>query len=140
MNIEQFQRAQLVAFAYQQAGSTGSINCMRAICFVMANRVKAGWDDGGWMDVIQNAEAFSAHEMSLNPVSLRSPAFQGLLREIDSIWYGDRVDDETSKVVGKCLFWSVLGWPVRDWFRDNIIRCPEGHPRKGQVGTIMLYE
>lgn len=140
VNMEQFQRAQLVAFAYQQAGSTGSINAMRAVCYVMANRVKAGWDDGGWIDVIQNAEAFSAHDMSSNPISLRSPALQGLLREIDDIWYGSNPDDETRKVVGKCLFWSILGWPVREWFAGNIVQCPDEHPRRGQVGTIILYE
>lgn len=139
MTLETFIRAQLAAFAYQQAGATGSIASMKAICYAMANRVKAGW--GGWADVIEAAPESAAHDDGPPaPISLRNPALQGLLREIEEIYAGS-AEDDTRQVVGECLFWQVLTRPdVRPWFRDNIVRDPENHPRRAHVGTIILYE
>lgn len=140
MTLEQFQRGQLAAYAFRQAGGTGSINCLKAICYVMANRVKAGWHGGGWLDAIRDAKDSEAHEDQPCELSLRSPALQGLLRDIEEI-YGGTGDDETKRAVGKCLYWSVLTRrDYRPWFVEKIIRDPENHPRRSQVGTIILYE
>lgn len=144
MTLEQFLRAQLAAFALQEAGSTGSINCMKAVCYVMANRVRAGWGD--WIDVLEQARASGAHHFEMDDaISIRNPALNGLLISIDDMFYGQG-EDETRNIVSPagarpCLFWqNVLNRNVQPWFIENVIRRPDDHPRRAQVGTIILYE
>lgn len=52
MNFAAFERAQVAAFAYREARRTGSLDCMRAVCFILRNRVKSAWGDGTWLSVI----------------------------------------------------------------------------------------
>jgi hypothetical protein len=140
MNLETFQRAQLVAFAIQEAGSSGSVNSMKAVCYCMANRVRAGWHGGGWLDAIEAAPETAAHEPLVPSLSYRITALLGLLREVDDVFYASS-EDETRKVVGKCLYWqNILRKDIRPWFVENIVRNPEDHPRRAQVGMIVLYE
>jgi hypothetical protein len=52
VNFSSFERAQVAGFAYREARHTGSMDCMRAVCFVLRNRVKAAWGDGSWLGII----------------------------------------------------------------------------------------
>ena len=101
MTLETFIRAQLVAFAYQQVGETGSVNSLKAVCFCMTNRLKAGWSND-LLELIEQAHESSAHPMleGWQPPTLKasSPQLQGLLRDIDDIFYPTG-EDETRKVV-----------------------------------------
>lgn len=143
MTLETFIRAQLVAFAYQQVGETGSVNSLKAVCYVMTNRLKAGWSND-LLELIDQANEHSAHPPHLimsEPPALKagSASLQGLLRDIDDVFYAS-TEDETRKTVGKCLYWqNLLNKNTRPWFIENIVRSPE-HPRKAQVGMIVLYE
>jgi hypothetical protein len=110
----------------------------------MANRVRAGWGD--WSDVMEQAPEFAAHPDEHVFVNLRSPALQGLLRDIDDIFYG-MTEDETRKIVSPAgprkplLYWcNLLNKTVRPWFVETVIKNPTEHPMRAQVGMIMLYE
>lgn len=138
MTLDDFQRAQLAAFAFRQAGGTGSVASMKAVCYVMANRV-VPWHGGDWLAAIAEADRTSAHSWHGAELSVRNALLLGLLRDIDDVFFGSSEED-TRKTVGKCLYWSILGYEVRPWFRDNIVRMPDDHPRRAQVGTVMLYE
>jgi hypothetical protein len=145
LTLETFQRAQLAAFAYQQVGSTSSVNCLKAVCYVMLNRLRAGWSND-LLELIDQAGESAAHpymEPAL-PLKASSPVLQGLLRDIDDVFYATG-EDETRKIVcppknKPLLYWqNLLIKETRPWFVENIVRSPD-HPRKAQVGMIILYE
>lgn len=140
MTLETFIRAQLVAFACQQVEGTGSVNSLKAVCMCMLNRQKAGWSND-LLELIDLAHESSAHPAGEGETSvIITPQLQGLLRDIDDIFYATS-EDETRKTVGKCLYWqNLLQKNVRPWFVQEIIRRPAEHPRKAQVGMIVLYE
>lgn len=148
MTLETFVRAQLVAFAYQQVGQTASVNCLKAICYATVNRQKAGWSND-LLELIEQAPETAAH---LIPEATPAPkagssALQGLLRDIDDIFYPTG-EDETRKIIcppdpkrKPLLYWqNLLNKEVRPWFIENIVRQPADHPRRAQVGMIVFYE
>jgi hypothetical protein len=140
VTLDQYHRAQLAAFASHEAGETGSIDCMKAVCYVMANRVKRGWHDGNWLEVMAMAFEHDAHAERLGSAPVHPQALYGLLREIEDIYYGHG-EDPTREVVGKCLYYQLLmRKDLRPWFVENIVRKPDDHPRRAQVGMIVLYE
>lgn len=140
MTLETFIRAQLVAFADHQVGDTKSVNCLKAICFAMLNRQRAGWSND-MLQLIDQAPESAAHDPNPDPGGIIiTPAIIGLLRDIDDIFFGQN-EDETRKAVGKCLYWqNLLNKDLRPWFVENIVRQPAEHPRKAQVGMLVLYE
>jgi hypothetical protein len=79
MNFSSFERAQVAGFAYREARHTGSMDCMRAVCFVLRNRVKAAWGDGSWLNIIAahhlvaaNFDAWTMGELA--PLNMSSSA------------------------------------------------------------------
>jgi hypothetical protein len=144
MTLEQYTRAQLANFALQQVGGTASVNCLKAICLVMLNRQRAGWSND-LLELMAQADAAAAHDPRPVPVTSASSTLQGLLRDIDDIFFGTG-DDETRKIVSPppprkpLLYWqNLLVKETRPWFVDQIVRSPD-HPRKAQVGMIVFYE
>lgn len=152
MNFAAFERAQLVSFAYTEARETGSLDCMKAVCYVLRNRVKAGWGDGTWLSVIQGAPLVSAHlEISAEervPIASGDRLLQLLLRDVDDIYLGGGghgVDDDTARVVqGEskvgALYYCFIWRDVSVWFMEHIVRDTKNHARIGQVGTMQLFE
>ena len=106
----------------------------------MLNRQKAGWSND-LLELIEQAPESAAHPIDFDRPALKAgnSALQGLLRDIDDIFYAT-AEDDTRKTVGKCLYWqNLLNKNTRPWFIENIVRSAE-HPRKAQVGMIVLYE
>lgn len=123
MNFAAFERAQVAAFAYVQARRTGSLDCMRAVCFILRNRVKSGWGDGTWLSVIAGShltssgfEPFMFGEIAPNgPAPAPTPndpaglvtgfksddrLLQYIVREVDDIYLGqDNWEDRVRMVV-----------------------------------------
>lgn len=155
MNFATFERGYIASFAYCEARYTGSLDCMKAVCFVLRNRVKAGWGDGSWISVVR-----AAHEVSGIGIEFRPPAesqelyassdrlLQLIVRDIDDIYLGqDRMDDSTRMVVcgdnppkTAALYYTFVDRPLRPWFADNIIRKPQEHKHIGNVGPMMLFQ
>jgi hypothetical protein len=160
VNLATFERAQVAAFAYREARYTGSLECMKAICFVLRSRVKAGWGDGTWLSVMKSAaEVAGSNAWLLNQPGQAAEAYskefmaaddrllQILIRDIDDIYLGqDRFDDSTRQVCcgdnppkTSALYYSLVDRPTRDWFVENIVRKPEEHPHIANVGPVMLF-
>ena len=143
MTAEQMIKAKLVIFAHQEAGWTGSLQCMLAVACVLKNRVDAGW--GEWMDVIEGAHEYEGNEIALEArMDLGDDNLRDLMRDVDDIYHGVFVDELTrveNPMGGEasCLYYCFVERPIRDWFAKHIIRSPE-HPRVAQVGQMMLYE
>lgn len=151
MTLSDFQRAQLVAFAAREAGPSGSLEQMKGICYCIRNRVRAGWEGGSWLSVIENAYRHAAHiGDSLMPLDPDSRDLQRLLREIDDIYFGSSFEtsiDEGMDLEGSLneqdhekKFWCFLNRPVRPWFQENILNDKKNHRSRTQMGLLMFIE
>jgi hypothetical protein len=139
VTLDQLQRAQLVFFAHQEGIATGSLNVMKAICYVLRNRVKAGWHDANWMEVIEHADEVAGNEPSAHHrVDIFSRQFQMLLQAVDDIYYSASSDD-VSELVKGALYFQFADRPIRPWFIEHIIRDPKNHPRTAQTGMLLLF-
>lgn len=160
MNLATFERAQVAAFAYCEARHTGNLECMKGVCYVLRNRVKAGWGDGTWLSVMERAGDVSAHgenggllryrwtgQKNEEIASASDRLLQLILRDIDDIYLGqDRIDDSTRMVVcgddppkTSALYYAFVDRDIRAWFGLNIISHPQDHSQIGNIGTLMLY-
>lgn len=143
MNFANFERAQVARFAYLEARRTGSLDCMKGICYVIRNRVKNGWGDGTWLSVI---EAHSKVEGNLPGGQAPAVRLEGadrllqlIIRDIDDIYTGAS-SDETKRVIQDALYWQFVDRPPKPWFVENIVRQPESHPRIAGLGMIAFFK
>jgi hypothetical protein len=160
MNFAAFERAQVAAFAYKEAAFTGSLDCLRAVCFVLRNRVKAGWGDGTWMSVINSAPNVAAHRPELvwdgsEGKAQQKPEphltgddrlLQMIIRDVDDIYLGqDRMDDSVREIAATidhrqpALYYAFVNRPQRAWFTENITRNSQDHAHVGNIGPMMLF-
>jgi hypothetical protein len=150
MNFAAFERAQVAAFAYREARHTGSLDCMRAVCFVLRNRVKAGWAGASWLKVMAGAAAVAGNvKTDLEFAGESDPSdrlLQLIIRDVDDIYLGqESFDDNVRRVVCSddpkkpALYYSFVDRDPRPWFVENVVRKPADHPQIGQIGTMMLY-
>jgi hypothetical protein len=160
--------AQAAAFAYRDGRHTGSLACLRAILFILRNRVKSGWGGGSWLAVVEAAGETSGHlaiEPSGDFQSPDHPIAQSsdrlllmIVRDVDDIYLGqESFDDPVRQVCSRdaefasgrgpvgmkkdwhpVLYYSFVDRPARPWFVESIIRKPQEHPQVGQVGGKMM--
>ena len=148
MTLTDLQRAALVLFAAREVGPDGSLDQMRAVCHLIGNRVRAGWGDANWLTVIENASSVAGNQSRYaDPLDVMDRKLQTLCREIDDIFYGEGADEmgQLCAAIDKdhppLLYWTFIDRPMRPWFEENIVRQPESHRQRAQVGNNMyLYE
>ena len=146
MTLNDLQRAAVVLFAAREAGPDGSLDQMRAICHVIRNRVQAQWCED-YLEAINGDWEISNISYGNFPVRLKDRNLALLTKEIEGIVYG-QTDDEIAKLCGRqdkehgpLLYWSFIDRPMTEWFVQNIVRKPEEHRQRAQVGNNMyLYE
>ena len=127
MNFAAFERAQAAAFAYREGRHTGSLACLRAILFILRNRVKSGWGGGSWLAVVEAAGETSGHlaiEPSGDFQSPDHPIAQSsdrlllmIVRDVDDIYLGQESFDD----------------PVRQ------VVCGTDHPMAGRTGRAGAF-
>lgn len=147
MNLSTFERAQVAAFAFREASHTGSLDCMKAVCYVLRNRIKAGWGDGSWLNILASHPHVAGNEPA-EPREMKPSdrLLQLLVRDIDDIYLQQEYDDNLRRVVcgddppkTAALYYAFVNRPIRPWFAENIVRMNQDHPHSGNVGPIMLY-
>ena len=147
MTLNDLQRAAVALFAAREAGPEGSLDQMRAICHIIRNRVQAGWCEG-YLDAVEMDYTVNADPQGMKGVlSLKDRNLAQLAKEIDEIFYGQD-ESETARICGRqdkergpVLYWCFIDRPVTDWFKENIVRRPEEHRQRAQIGNMMyLYE
>jgi hypothetical protein len=152
MNFAAFERAQVAAFAYRVARRSGSIDCLRAVCFIVRNRVKSGWCAGAqcpWLAVMNKADEVAASAVEDAQLDENDRLLQLMVSKVDDIYStNESFDDQVSRVCESrktgsdwkpVLYYSFVDRPPRPWFAENIIRKPEEHPQVGNMGKMMLY-
>lgn len=136
MTPELFIKAQLASMAHREAYHLGGINNMLAVAFVLRNRQRASWHGGNWMSVIQLADSHSAVINPQTAIDLRDSNFKTFLQQIDDVYSGLAPDRMTEGA----LFYCELHRVESGWFRDNIVRDPENHPRCANVGQMTFFK
>jgi hypothetical protein len=137
----------MVRLAYLDAFSEG-LNGMLGVCFVLRNRVNAGWWGGDWIQVLSHHRDYSA-KTAPYPDTLPDPriySIQCLLQEVTGIFSGSREDDITKptsptfkpSVYQPALYYAKLNEISNPWFLENISRNPD-HGRIAQVGGLTFF-
>ena len=140
MSPENFVKAQIAAYAYNEAAHCGGHDAMVAVACVLRNRVKAGWFGGDWMEVLNHAEEAAPLTSTIAPtIALSNSSFRRLLEEVDDIFLGMYTDTMTE---GGLYYFDVLhaqtGRDIRPWFKQKILQDQANHPRKAQVGMLLI--
>lgn len=146
MTLNDVQRAALVLFAAREVGSDGNLEQMKAVCYGIRNRVRAGWSDSNWLTVMEEHSSIAGNEPLGERLRIDDRRLQALARDIDSIFYGNE-DDELARMCerqGKdrppIFYWCFIHRPIRPWFQNTIIADPINHPNRAQISFLMLYQ
>lgn len=84
MTVDSYIKAQLAELGWKWASAAGH-NTRVAVVLTVANRVRAGWNGGDWLAVLNEAEAIRPRVPHPDP---RDPEFLALLAEVDTIYDG----------------------------------------------------
>jgi hypothetical protein len=147
LNISDLQRGALVLFAAREAGPNADLKHMKAIAYVIRNRVRAGWAEN-WLAAMEQAEVNRANDLVRYPLNINSRAFQMFTRDIDEIFYGSNQDNDeiaavccgATKEEAPLMYWCYIGRPISQWFTENILRKPEEHRQRANFNLLYLYE
>lgn len=151
MTQKDVDRVMLVRYAVREAGERGSLEQMKAICYCLRNRVRAGW--GEWSDVIESADEHNAHEPQKAWLDVNSRPYQRLLRDVDDIYFGRSsmgyssdeassgdLESSLSTKDHACLYWCFTNRPILDHFAATIVRDPQNHANRSTMGLMMFFE
>lgn len=134
MSTDEFIQAQAALFAWRETHRYGGVNEMLAILHVIRNRARAGWEDGDWLKIIQNADRAAAHPVLPDGYpDINDEDFCALLVAVTEIYAGS--DDD---ITGGALYYADLS-RARLEFRARIASSPEQHPKTAQVGTALQF-
>lgn len=156
MTLNDVQRAALVMFAARAAGKGASLEQMKAIALCIRKRVWDGWFDGSWLAVIEHADESLANPLERMYLDVNSRTLQRFIADIDDLYYSQRsrqqapthqsknaqqipLDGDFASV-GDCCYWMFLNQPIRPWFQERILNCPEQHAHKAQMGLMLFIE
>jgi hypothetical protein len=153
-----FAMAMLVEFAVREAGPEASLEEMKAICYALRNRVRAGWFDSDWIQCMEQAGLSAGNEGRVpGPINSQTRPFQMLLQAIEDIFYTQRDQqpkgwgsllpsdpdaqgDSLEAAVGTSLYWVNIRRTIRPWFVENIIRDHQNHPERTSLGMWRFHK
>lgn len=149
-----FVKSQLALRGWQDGAAEG-LSGMLAICFVLRNRVRAGWYNGDWVSVLSHHQDYAAADKvySLELPDPRNYAFGLLLQEVDGIFAGSREDDVTQPANKTwlikaqdqpdrpiALYYARLDDPnIKESFLETITRNHDNHKMVAQVGLLHFF-
>jgi hypothetical protein len=146
MTLNDVQRAALVLYAARQVGADGNLEQMKAICYIIRNRQRAGWGDGNWLTVLEEAPNCAGNDPVDERLRLEDRRLQALARDIDMIFYGQE-DDEIARACSRqgkeippIFYWCFIHRPMREWFERVIAKDPDNHKQRAQIAFMYLYE
>lgn len=141
MTFESYVKSRLMDFVIEEAYSSGGVETMLAVAQVLANRVKAGWQGGDWLRVIDTAEQYrgTVQTKAYVPIDPRDGNFRELMRRVDEVYHGTADDANVNNESGKSLYYAELHNINREWFQEHILDDLESHPRLATVGQLTFF-
>lgn len=149
MTIHELQRAALVLFAAREVANPESLQAMKALCFVIRNRVKKGWHDSNWLTILEHAPEVSGNlpPAQRRILDLNSRSLQMLARDVDGIYHGTANDelqtafgDPSIKNSRPALYYHFMDQPTNPWFKENILDRQDIHKVRARLFPIVFYE
>jgi hypothetical protein len=136
VNADTLIKGRMALYCIDEAYHLGGVDNMLAVAFVLRNRVAAGWQGGDWMAVLDQADEVAGKKREIaRGVDLRDGSIRQFLSAVDDIYIGSKADDLTNEA----LFYAELHTLTNDWFRENVVRKPENHPRVATVGMTAFF-
>lgn len=151
MTLNDVQRVMLLEFALREVGDEGNLDSVKGVCYVIRNRVRAGWSDGNWMRVIESAQETAAHLPNKFTLDPDSRLLQRMIQEVDDIYYSmewsgrtdstkDQQGDSIESSVGTSLYWMWMKRKAHPWFIEQIVQDHKNHPVRTQIGLMMFFK
>jgi hypothetical protein len=146
MNFAAFERAQAAAFAYREGRHTGSLACLRAILFILRNRVRSGWGGvrGGapWLAVMEAAAEVAAQDSvirigaSASGDEIANSIRKGLQDAVPAV--PSTSDDRLLQMIVRDVDDIYLG---QESFDDPVrqVVCGTDQPMAGRTGPVLYY-
>ena len=136
MDNSSYIKSILLDFMWSQPHAE-SVNGMIAAGHMILHRVHAGWQEGNWIKVIQDAPLFAGNELPLTTEhgDHRDPVFQKLMWRVDSVYSGTEKDP-----IAGALFGVNLNLPIREWFQKTVLEDLTAHPRVASVGQVTYFK
>lgn len=152
MKSDNFIIGQLARISYID-GHMDGLNGMLGISFVIRNRVRSGWWDGSWSDVLTHHRDYSYRVELMDDIipDTRHHNFNQFLMQVDNIFNGSLDDFITIKQGGDvnqlfksqrppvALYYARLNEITSNSFLNNISRRPDLHPLVAQVGSLSFF-
>lgn len=141
MTYENYIKSRLMDIVIEDAYAAGGVGPMLAVAQVMYNRVKAGWQGGDWLRVLDTAGEYRGTIPAKLTVHIdpRDGNFRELMRLIDDVYYGTADDTNVNTRSGKSLYYAELHNINRSWFQDHILSDHDSHPRIAKVGQLTFF-
>lgn len=134
MTLETYIRAEMARFAIEEAARHGGVNNMLAVLHVLRNRVFAGWGD--WVEVVQKASEKRATIYPPDFPNLKTNDIRLLLNRVEEVYSRQDLVDLT----GGALFYFDQGYPIEQWFKDQVLNYPDDHKRTAHIGPVWFYK
>ena len=140
MTPKTLNQAALILAAAREVGE-GPVEQMKGIAICLRNREKAGWAED-ILGVIELMDESAAHEPSGFVLDGNNRDLQRFAYDIEQVYYEGLagLPDGEGEGLHEAKYWCFTSRPVRDWFRDEIIRDPKNHPNRAQIGPIMFFD
>ena len=150
MTLNDIQRAELACFAARAAGPDGCLEQMHAIAYCIRNRVRQGWHEGEWLQVLEHADEAAGNVAGPRVIlDANNRSFQRLIQDVDEIYFSRRdyhkdpsgeAMPALEEAIGNACYWAFINQPFTKWFREAIIGDARNHPQKTNMGTMFFYE
>ena len=141
MTFESYIKSRLMDLVIDEAYTNGGVEPMIAVAQTIANRVKAGWQGGDWLRVIDSAPEYRGTIPSklFTRVDPKEGSFRELMRRIDDVYYGVADDSNINSERGKPLYYAEVHNINREWFTTHILEDLDTHPRLAKVGQLTFF-
>lgn len=141
MTYENYIKGRLMDLVIADGYTSGGVGPMLAVAQVIYNRVKAGWQGGDWLRVIDTAAEYRGTTPAQENVHVdpHDGNFRELMRKIDDVYYGTADDSNVNTRSGKSLYYAELHNINRDWFTQHILSDHDSHPRLAKVGQLTFF-
>lgn len=151
----EFIKAELARISWNDGNEEAVAGCL-GVAFTIRNRVRAGWYNGDWIQVLSHHKEWSYRLESpeLPLPDPRHPVFRVLLQEVDGIFSGQREDNVTisqdpisnsfrigviSEASRPALYYGRLNAITSPWFLESISRNTANHRLIAQVGGLAFF-
>jgi hypothetical protein len=136
MTSTDYVKAILATIMWREDSEDG-LQGMIACGLVIRNRVRAGWNGGQWLEVMNAHDQFAGVIAAPGPArwpDVRDPKFQQVLWKVDAIFDGTELD-----ITKGALYYAHLHLANSPWFLENITGRLDAHPRVATVGQQTFF-